>query len=120
MNPVKQVCGYSFFQQRLKNLDHLALRSDHADIAGARLHGPAQDAHVVAMAASDDDDVGSLVRFELLDSLVEIQRMNFASGGKAFLGRVGGSVVGNDGVKTGIGCRLTKIGSNVTCAEYIK
>ena len=120
VHALEQMRGHAFLLQRLKNLDHLALRSDHADVAGASLHRPAQDAHVVAVAAGDDDDAGSLVRIELLDSFIEIERMNFASGRKAFFRGVGGAVVRDDEVKPCISGDLTKVYRNVTCTEYIK
>ena len=85
VNAVEKMRGHAFFLQSLENLDHFALGADHADIAGARLHGPAEDAHVVAVAAGDDDDVGGLVGIELLRGLVEIERVHFACGGEAFL-----------------------------------
>src|ERR1700745_2421245 len=85
MYAIEQVRGQSLFLQRLEYLNHFALGADHANVAGARLHRPAQDAHIVAMPAGDDHDVGSLVRVELLDGLVEIKGMHLASSGETIL-----------------------------------
>src|SRR5271155_3170055 len=117
---VEEMGGYAFLPQRFKDSNHFALGADHPDVAGAGLHGPAQQTHVVAMTAGDDDDVGSFVGIKLLRRLIEIKRMYFAGGREAFLGRVGGAVVGDDGVETCIRGHLTKICSYVTCAENIK
>src|SRR5579863_2603682 len=54
VHSVEKVRRKALVAQGLENLDHFALRSDHADIAGSGLHGPAQEAHVVAVAASHD------------------------------------------------------------------
>src|SRR5271165_2238943 len=108
VNTVEKMRRYTFLAQRLEDLHDLTFRTDHAHVAGARLHGPAQDAHIVAMAACDDHDVGRLVRVELLRSLIEIEGVNLAGGGEAFLGGVGGAVVSHHDVKSCARRSLTK------------
>src|SRR5437868_5474857 len=54
---LEEVPGNTFFLKLLDHSDHLALAPDHRDIASGRFDGPAQDAHVVAMAACDDHEV---------------------------------------------------------------
>src|SRR5580704_1502271 len=120
VNPVKQMRRHAFLLQRLEDLDHLALGADHADIAGASLHRPAQHAHVVAVTASDNNDVGGLVRLERAGGFVEVERMHFASRRKAFLSGVGGSIVGNDEVKARISGNLAKVYRYMTCTKNIK
>ena len=61
------------------------------------------------MPASDDHDVGSFVGIELLDGFVKFQRMHFAGGRETLFGGVGGAIVGDDQIKTGIGCDPAKI-----------
>src|ERR1700731_172019 len=111
---------HALFLQWLRDFDHFAFGADHANVARASLHRPAQNTHIVAMAPSNDHNVRSLVGFELRECFVEIENMHFASGGKAFLGRIGGAVIRYNKFKTSIGCNLAKVDGNVTCAEYIK
>src|SRR5437588_9484801 len=49
VNAVEQMRRQAFLLKRLENRDHFALGADHADVAGASLHRPAQNSHVVTM-----------------------------------------------------------------------
>ena len=84
VNPVEKMGWQAFLSETLENFDDFALGPDHADIARASFEGPAQDTHIVAVAARDDDEVGGFVRVELLHRLVEIERMHFTGSGKTF------------------------------------
>src|ERR1017187_881293 len=48
----------AFRLQLLKDSEHLAARADHSDVMRGRIQSPAENAHIVAVAASDDDDIG--------------------------------------------------------------
>ena len=117
---VEQVRRQSLLLQRFEDLDHLALGSDHADVAGRSLHRPAQDAHVIAMAAGDNDDVRRLSWVQLARGFVEVEGVHLVGFWKSFLGRVGTAIVGNDEVETCIRCYPAKIDSYVTCTEKVK
>src|SRR6202162_6579808 len=88
--------GHTFVLQRLENFNHLALGPDHAHVACASLHRPAQKAHVVAMTSGYDDDIGSLIRFKLMNGFLKIQGMDFTCGGKAVWSGIRGAIVGDD------------------------
>src|SRR5256885_11259011 len=79
MYTVKPMGGNAFLLQRLENLDDLALRSDHPDIARPCLDRPAQDAHIVTVPTGNDDDIGRFIGIELLRGVVEIEGVDFAS-----------------------------------------
>src|SRR4029077_19086609 len=120
MNPAEQMSGQALFLQRLKDTDDLALGADHADVARTRLHGPAQDAHVVAVAASDNHNIGRFVGLELPHSLIELERVYFAGGREALLGSVRRTVVGDDNVEAGWDRCPAKIDRHMTCTEKVK
>src|SRR5229473_3949449 len=120
VHSVEQVRRQSLLLQRFEDLDHLALGSDHADVAGRGLHRPAQDPHVVAMAAGDNDDVRRLSWVQLACGFIEVEGVNFVGVWKSFLGRVGTAIVSHDEVETGIRSYPAKIDSYVTCTEKIK
>src|SRR5216684_1510599 len=120
MHPIEKVGRHTFLLKRLENLNDLALGADHADIAGTSLNGPAEDTHIVSMAAGNDDDIRRFVGIQMLHGLVEVFRMNLASRWETLFGGEGSAVIGDNHVKSGIGSRLGKIDGNVACAENIK
>src|SRR6266576_2700753 len=120
MNPVEKMRGQALFLQRLKDTDHLTLGTNHPNVASARLHSPAQDAHVVAVAASDNYDIGRFVGIELPHRLIELECMYLAGGRKAFLGGVRRAVVGDDNVEPGWHRCSTKVDRHMTCTEKVK
>src|ERR1700689_1855274 len=114
------MCGHAFPPQRLKDLNHLAPGADHADVAGASLHRPAQDAHVVTMPSSNDDNIGSLVRIKFLNSLIKIQSIHFTGRWEPLFGSVGGAIIRDNDLEARISRNLTKIDCNMACTENIK
>ena len=83
----------AFFGQLAENGDGLALRADHSDVAGLSLHRPAQHAHVVAMAARNDDDVRRFTGASVAPSRFEVFGDYFFGFGKAFAVGVGVAVI---------------------------
>ncbi len=61
----KLLGGNAFFFQLFVDGDGFALRADHADITRRSFSGPAKHAHIVTMAAGDDDDVRRIIGREL-------------------------------------------------------
>jgi len=119
VNPVERWAA-GLRLQSLENFDDFALGPDHADVARASFRGPAQDTHIVTVAARDDDEVGGFVRIELLHRLVEIERMHFNGQRENVLGGVGGAVVSHDDVEACIAGNLAKVYSDMACTENIK
>ena len=75
--------GLSLQRQFAEDGDGFAVGADHADVARRGLHGPAQNAHVVAMAARGDDDVGRFAGSEFGESLVKVAAMTCRAGESA-------------------------------------
>ena len=117
VHPLKQVCGDAFALQGFENFYYLPLRSNHAYIASAGLHGPAQNAHVIAVPAGDDHKVRRLAGIELLHRLVEIECVNFMSAREALLGRIGRAIIGHDHVKSGACGRPANAHGDMACPE---
>src|SRR5277367_3773472 len=57
MHAIEKIGGATLTLKSLRNLDYLALRSDHADVARPRLQRPTQNTHVIAMPASNNHNV---------------------------------------------------------------
>src|SRR6266704_2578002 len=96
MHSIEEVSGQSLSLKRFEDSDDFALGTNHSDVVRAALNGPAQQAHVVAMATRDNDDVGSFRRVELLYDFVEVGGVNLAGTGESLLSCIGGPVVSHD------------------------
>src|ERR1700722_8293544 len=110
----------AFRLQFLENGDRLSFRPDHADIACRSLHSPAQHAHVVVMAAGDDDDVRRLAGGKFGGSLVEIFGDHLLRVGEALAIRVGFAIVDYGYVESGDSCNLIQAGGDVAGTEDVE
>ena len=75
MHTLEEVGRQTFFLQFLENSNRLALGTYHANVACGSVYRPAQDAHIVAVAAGDDHNVRGLIGRESRHHLVEIFRV---------------------------------------------
>src|SRR5205807_7714157 len=64
IHAIKKVRREAFAFERLIDGEHFALAADHAQIARLGLHGPGEHAHVVAMPARDDQEIGGGIRLQ--------------------------------------------------------
>src|ERR1700730_7220813 len=67
MHVLETLRGNAFALERLIHREHLALAADHADVMGFGAYGPAEYAHVVAVAARDDHQVTRSVGLQFLE-----------------------------------------------------
>jgi len=109
VHAVKQMLGDAFVPQVLENLDYLALRPNHANVARLGLHRPAQHPHIVAMSASHDHNVRRLIGREPGHGLLEILCDHFFGVGKTIAAGVGIAVINHDHLKTGSASHFVKI-----------
>src|SRR5579871_5852520 len=112
--------GETLFLQLAGDGDGLALGPDHADISGLRLHRPAEDAHIVAVAARDDDDVGGFVGREPAHGLVEVFGNHLTGFGETLPVGVGVTVVNDDGVEARHFGSSIEVCGHMAGAKYIK
>ena len=112
--------GQTFLLKLFEDGDGLASGSDHADVAGGGLHGPAQHTHIVAMAAGDDDDVGRFVGRDLGHCFFEIFGDDLVGLGETFAVRVGFTVVDDGDIESGDAGDLIEAGGDVTGAEDVE
>src|ERR1700722_10150271 len=110
----------AFRLQFLENGDRLSFRPDHADIACRSLRSPAQHAHVVVMAAGDDDDVRRLAGGKFGGSLVEIFGDHLLRVGEAIAIGVGFTIVDYGYVESGDSCNLIKAGGGGAGTENVE
>jgi hypothetical protein len=107
----------AFLFQFLHHRNRLALAADHGDVARRRIHGPAQHAHIVAMAARHDDHVAGFVDRQLGKTL-RIPRRRLRGFGKALAVGEGLAVIDDGGGENPArSSHLRKALRNVAAAE---
>ena len=109
--------GSPSFSSSLTTEIDLALAADHGDVARRGGDGPAQHAHVVAMAAGDDDDVAGVVDGQLREDLFVFRGVDFVRFGKAFAIGERLAVVDDHGAKPARFAILREALRNVAGAE---
>src|SRR5882672_12694930 len=120
MHAVEELGSKSFLLKFLEDCDRLPLGSDHPDVACLSLNRPPQHAHIVAMSARHNYDVGRFARLQMSDSFVEVLRDHLLRFRETLAAGIDFSVVDHGDVKTGNSRNFVKACRNMTCAEYIK
>jgi len=120
VHTLEKFCGETFLLELAKDGYGFALRTDHPNVAGRRLHGPAENAHIVAVSTCHDYDVFRVGGREFCHCLIEVFRNYFASFGKTLAVRVKLAVIDDDRVESSALGGFIKGLRDVTCAENIK
>ena len=117
VDPFEGGAGESFLFEFLDNADDLTLAADHGDVAGRGGDGPAEDAHVVLVAAGDDDEVAVRIDGEAGEEILVFAGEGFGGVGESFFVGEGFAVVGDGDVKAGDGTDTTEAFGDVASAE---
>ena len=118
--PLEQLRIQSLLLQLFIDRQHFALRSDHPDIARAGLYCPTQDAHVIAMPAGNNHQVGVLVRRDARQRGFEIFCDDLACVWKTLSVGIALAIVDNHHVESRGPRNFIYVVRNVTGAEQVQ
>src|SRR5579863_6677730 len=120
MDALEKLRIEAFARELAKHGDGFSLGADHSDVACRCLHCPAQNAHVVAMAASGDDDIGGLGGNQVLQRLIEVFGDDFACIGETLRVGVRLTIVCNDAVEASVASGFKELNGNVPGAKNVE
>ena len=107
----------SLGEQVFGDFDRFPLRSDHADVAQRLVGRPAKHAHVVLVAARDDDRVGRIVAGQRREDVLVLGSDHLGRLGKPLAIGVAVPVVNDGGGESPQRGDLGQALRNVSCAE---
>ena len=109
----------AFARELAKDSDGFPPGADHADVASLSLHGPAENAHIVAVTTGADNDPRRFAGREFSQRFFEVLCNDLARIGETFDVSVQVAVVGDDAIEAGIAGGLVELEGDVAGAKDI-
>ena len=120
VNSVEERGIEAFTGELAKDGDGFAFGTDHADVARRSLHGPAKDAHVVAVTTGADDDMRGLAGSKHGENLVKVPGDNLKRVWEALGICVGVAIIGDNAVEAGVAGGFEELERNVAGAKDVE